>query len=152
MFFSSSRTRHTIYSRDWSSDVCSSNLKTNLAMTLAPDALGARYRVDFYGDDIAWLRVDPDDGRLYAINLEFGVFGVAKDTNEKTNPTAVAAIAPGTGTILTNAAYNADTQEVWWEGKTPEPPADATGRRDWAGEQIGRAHVCTPVTPISRMP
>src|SRR3712207_4378651 len=126
--------------------------KTNLAMTLAPDALGDRYRVDFYGDDIAWLRVDPDDGRLYAINPEFGVFGVAKDTNEKTNPTAVAAIAPGTGTIFTNVAYNADTQEVWWEGKTPEPPADATGRRDWAGEQIGRAHVCTPVTPISRMP
>jgi GTP-dependent phosphoenolpyruvate carboxykinase len=35
--------------------------KTNLAMMLAPGALGGRYRVDFYGDDIAWLRVDPDD-------------------------------------------------------------------------------------------
>jgi phosphoenolpyruvate carboxykinase (GTP) len=110
--------------------------KTNLAMTLAPDALGDRYRVDFYGDDIAWLRVDPDDGRVYAINPEFGAFGVAKDTNEKTNPTAVAAIAEGTGTIFTNVAYNADTAEVWWEGKTPEPPADVTGWRDWKGELI----------------
>ena len=27
-----------------------------------------------------------------------------------------------------------DTQEVWWEGKTPEPPADVTGWRDWTGE------------------
>ena len=28
-------------------------------MTLAPDALGDRYHVEFYGDDIAWLWVDP---------------------------------------------------------------------------------------------
>jgi phosphoenolpyruvate carboxykinase (GTP) len=110
--------------------------KTNLAMTLAPDALGDRYTVDFYGDDIAWLRVDPADGRVYAINPEFGVFGVAKDTNELTNPTAVAAIAPGTGTIFTNVAYNADAADVWWEGRTPEPPADVTGWRDWKGELI----------------
>jgi phosphoenolpyruvate carboxykinase (GTP) len=110
--------------------------KTNLAMMLAPDALGDRYRVDFYGDDIAWLRVDPEDGRIYAINPEFGVFGVAKDTNETTNPTAVAAVGPGTGTIFTNVAYNESTGEVWWEGKTPEPPADATGWRDWTGQLI----------------
>jgi phosphoenolpyruvate carboxykinase (GTP) len=32
--------------------------KTNLAMMLAPDALGDRYHVSFYGDDIAWLWVD----------------------------------------------------------------------------------------------
>jgi phosphoenolpyruvate carboxykinase (GTP) len=110
--------------------------KTNLAMTLAPDVLGDRYRVDFYGDDIAWLRVDPEDGRIYAINPEFGVFGVAKDTNEATNPTAVDAIAEGTGTLFTNVAYQADTHEVWWEGKTPEPPADVTGWRDWKGNLI----------------
>ena len=61
--------------------------KTNLAMMLAPDALGDRYHVSFYGDDIAWLWVDPEDGKLYGMNPEFGVFGVAKDTNETTNPT-----------------------------------------------------------------
>jgi phosphoenolpyruvate carboxykinase (GTP) len=121
--------------------------KTNLAMTLAPDALGARYHVDFYGDDIAWLRVDPEDGRVYAINPEFGVFGVARDTNEKTNPTAVAAIAEGTGTIFTNVAYNADTAEVWWEGKTPEPPADVTGWRDWKGGLISERPDTERTTP-----
>jgi phosphoenolpyruvate carboxykinase (GTP) len=110
--------------------------KTNLAMMLAPDALGDRYQVFFYGDDIAWLWVDPEDGRVYAINPEFGAFGVAKDTNEVTNPTAVDAIAEGTGTIFTNVAYNEQTQEVWWEGKTPEPPADVTGWRDWTGMLI----------------
>jgi len=110
--------------------------KTNLAMMLAPDELGGRYRVDFYGDDIAWLRVDPDDGKIYGINPEFGVFGVARDTNEVTNPTALASVAPGTGTLFTNVAYNDDTHEVWWEGRTPEPPADVTGWRDWKGVLI----------------
>jgi phosphoenolpyruvate carboxykinase (GTP) len=110
--------------------------KTNLAMMLPPDSLGDRYHVEFYGDDIAWLRVDPQDGRIYAINPEFGVFGVAKDTNEITNPTALGSVAPGTGVLFTNVAYNEGTQEVWWEGRTPQPPADVTGWRDWTGQLI----------------
>ncbi|NUR25739.1 MAG: phosphoenolpyruvate carboxykinase (GTP), partial [Catenulispora sp.] len=80
--------------------------------------------------------VNPDDGRVYGMNPENGVFGVAKDTNEKTNPTALDSIRPGTGAIFTNVAYNEDTQEVWWEGRTEEPPADVTGWRDWRGELI----------------
>ena len=110
--------------------------KTNLAMTLAPDALGDRYHVDFYGDDIAWLWVDPDDGRLYGMNPENGVFGVAKDTNERTNPTALDSIQPGTQALFTNVAWNEKTHEVWWEGKTPDPPADLSGWRDWKGHLI----------------
>jgi phosphoenolpyruvate carboxykinase (GTP) len=110
--------------------------KTNLAMTLSPDALGERYHVEFYGDDIAWLWVDPQDGKLYGMNPEFGVFGVAKDTNESTNPTALDAVAPGTQAIFTNIAYNEKTQEVWWEGRTKNPPADVDGWRDWKGDLI----------------
>ena len=110
--------------------------KTNLAMMLAPDSLGDRYYVSFYGDDIAWLWVNPDDGRLYGMNPEFGVFGVAKDTNETTNPTALASIAEGTQTLFTNIAYNENTHEVWWEGRTKNPPADVTGWRDWKGNLI----------------
>jgi phosphoenolpyruvate carboxykinase (GTP) len=109
--------------------------KTNLAMTLSPDALGDRYHVEFYGDDIAWLWV-AEDGRLYGMNPENGVFGVAKDTNEKTNPTALHAVAPGTKAIFTNVAYNEKTQEVWWEGRTKEPPADLEGWLDWKGRRI----------------
>ena len=94
--------------------------KTNLAMMAAPDALGDRYHVSFYGDDIAWLWVDEETGRLMGMNPEYGVFGVAKDTNEKTNPNALASIDEGTQAIFTNVAYNPTTGEVWWEGKTPE--------------------------------
>src|SRR2546429_9176436 len=98
-------------------------------MMLAPDALAGRYRVGFYGDDITWLRVDPDDGKIYAINPEFGVFGVAKDTSEVTNPAALAAVAPGTGTLFTNVARNDHSQEVWWEGRPPPPPPYGPGWR-----------------------
>jgi phosphoenolpyruvate carboxykinase (GTP) len=115
--------------------------KTNLAMTLSPDALGDRYYVEFYGDDIAWMWVG-EDGRLYGMNPEFGVFGVAKDTNEKTNPTAIEAIAPGTRSIFTNIAYNEKTQDVWFEGRTIDPPADLDGWLDWKGHPIaGRSPV-----------
>ena len=109
--------------------------KTNLAMTLSPDALGDRYYVEFYGDDIAWMWVG-EDGRLYGMNPEFGVFGVAKDTNESTNPTAIDSIAPGTRALFTNIAYNEKTQEVWWEGRTPNPPEDLDGWLDWKGNSI----------------
>ncbi|NYG59542.1 phosphoenolpyruvate carboxykinase (GTP) [Nocardioides daedukensis] len=110
--------------------------KTNLAMMLAPDALGDRYHVSFYGDDIAWLWVNEENGKLYGMNPEYGVFGVAKDTNELTNPTALHSVDPGTQAIFTNIAYNPDTKQVWWEGRTPQPPADIAGWLDWKGNPI----------------
>ncbi len=109
--------------------------KTNLAMMLPPDGLGDRYEVSFYGDDIAWLWVG-EDGKLYGINPENGAFGVAKDTNETTNPTALESIKEGTEVLFTNVAYNEKTHEVWWEGKTKQPPADLDGWLDWKGQPI----------------
>src|SRR3712207_7235512 len=37
MFFCSSRRRHTIYWRDWSSDVCSSDLNSIITLEQTPD-------------------------------------------------------------------------------------------------------------------
>lgn len=110
--------------------------KTNLAMMLAPDVLGDRYHVSFYGDDIAWLWVDEKSGRLMGMNPEYGVFGVAKDTNERTNPTALHSVDPGTDAIFTNVAYNPTTGEVWWEGRTPSPPSNVRGWLDWTGAPV----------------
>ena len=114
--------------------------KTNLAMMLPPAALGERYEVDFYGDDIVWLRVG-EDGRVYGMNPEYGTFGVAKDTSWESNPNAMRAVAEGTGTLFVNVAHHEGTKKLWWEGKTPDYPLDVTGWRDWRNELVSERPV-----------
>ena len=98
--------------------------KTNLAM-LAPTIPG--WKVETLGDDIAWMRIG-EDGRLWAVNPEYGFFGVAPGTNQHTNPNAMKTIEKG-NSVFTNVALTEDG-DVWWEG-LENTPARATS---WKGE------------------
>lgn len=121
--------------------------KTNLAM-LTPTLPG--YKVECVGDDIAWMRFD-DQGVLRAINPEFGFFGVAPGTSNKTNPNAMATIAKNT--IFTNVGKTSDGG-VFWEGLEKETPAGVSitswlGQENWTKESGKPAahpnsRFCTP--------
>jgi len=119
--------------------------KTNLAM-LAPTIPG--WKVETLGDDIAWMRVG-EDGRLWAVNPEFGFFGVAPGTNEHTNPNAMKTINKG-NSVFTNVALTPEG-DIWWEG-LENTPAKATS---WKGEpwtpdseelsSHANSRYCTPI-------
>lgn len=103
--------------------------KTNLAML---ESALPGYKVWTLGDDIAWLNAG-SDGRLYAINPETGLFGVAPGTSSQTNPNMLKTLKANKfyPTLFTNTALNVQTNEPWWEGLDGGPGENML---DWQGK------------------
>ncbi|HEY6005777.1 MAG TPA: phosphoenolpyruvate carboxykinase (GTP) [Anaeromyxobacter sp.] len=99
--------------------------KTNFSMLVPPNTFEG-WRIRTVGDDIAWMRVG-ESGQLWAVNPEYGYFGVVPGTNNKTNPNAMRTIEKDT--LFTNVARTADG-DVWWEGKDNDPYPEMI---DWKG-------------------
>lgn len=125
--------------------------KTNLAM-LRPPATFNGYKVLTVGDDIAWLHLAQDDGKLHAINPEAGFFCVATHTSAKTNPNLMQTI--NRNTIYTNVAITHE-KTPWWEGKDEQVSSliDWQGREWKPGGALPAAHPNSRFTaPISQYP
>ena len=99
--------------------------KTNLAM-MQPTLPG--WTVRCLGDDIAWMR-QGEDGRLWAVNPEYGFFGVAPGTSKQSNPHALTTCQQNT--IFTNCLLTPDN-DIWWEDMGVETPAKGI---DWQGAE-----------------
>jgi len=87
------------------------------------------------GDDIAYLRCL--NGRIRAVNVERGIFGIIRDVNEKNDPAIFSALTSPGEIIFSNVLVNCDNDPRWLcDGRT-EPEEGINFAGQWAPGKKG---------------
>lgn len=97
------------------------------------------------GDDIAYLRIK--DNKMYAVNVERGIFGIVKDVNAKDDPAIFNTLSSDREVIFSNVLID-ENDVPYWIGKGVEPPHKGVnfsgewfpGKTDPEGEEISPSH------------
>src|SRR5215475_10896852 len=141
-FFFSSRRRHTRFSRDWSSDVCSSDLGLGLALS----ALTQRALAGLSGQAVhgGWTIAARHAGIVLGLLLLTPIFTADLDRNEHR------ALAAGTAAVLDSRISPLDkigvardvlvaVDKATAEGRIPDVKAVVGHRNDSAYADLGNA-------------
>lgn len=98
------------------------------------------------GDDIAYLR--KRNGKIFAANVERGIFGIIKDVNCKDDATLFKALTCADEVIFSNILVDDDSGQAHWTGKDDKIPqcgvnyagAWFSGKTDEKGEAVLPSH------------
>jgi len=96
------------------------------------------------GDDIAYLR--KKDGKVYAVNVERGIFGIIKDVNAQDDP-LIWDVITSPGEVIFSNVLNKDGNS-YWQGDTRAVPDNGVnfsgvwtkGKKDASGKEIQHSH------------
>lgn len=97
------------------------------------------------GDDIAYLR--KRDGKVWAVNVEKGIFGIIMGVNQKDDPMIWKALTNHGEVIFSNILLY-DNGKVWWIGKDQNMPEEGMnhagkwkkGMKDSKSNEIPPSH------------
>ncbi|NOX96467.1 MAG: phosphoenolpyruvate carboxykinase (GTP) [Nitrospirae bacterium] len=97
------------------------------------------------GDDIAYLR--KKKGKIYAVNVEGGIFGILRDVNPKDDPAIWEALTSPGEVIFSNVLVSEEGIPYWLGGgrEIPERGVNYSGqwykgKKDFQGNDIPHAH------------
>lgn len=97
------------------------------------------------GDDIVYMKVK--DGKIKAVNVEKGVFGIIEGINSKDDPVLWKALNSPGEVIFSNILVTED-KEAYWVGKDGQAPKEGInfsgkwtkGKKDKQGNEIPPSH------------
>ncbi|MEA3490130.1 MAG: phosphoenolpyruvate carboxykinase (GTP) [Candidatus Omnitrophota bacterium] len=87
------------------------------------------------GDDIAYLR--EIDGKIRAVNVERGIFGIIRDVNEKNDPVIFKSLTDPGEIIFSNVLVNTDNIPRWLGDGRPAPEEGVNFAGQWFSGRKG---------------